>query len=249
MSFIDPAFGIPKAVSLIYNTETEQYEPLTGAADDGAGGGSLLFMQLKQPVNDGSVSLKIPSGPPMDDTRGSDNGGSPDMNGLACFSVAYGRDPETVSFGTTQFVRTTAGDINANPLVANRRGMDIRAWLYALDAATSTQGVRMKANNAGNLQVSGAGPNSITSVADQTLSAGTAASIIAAAASTVRERNVFIQNLDTTNAIRVGDASITTTRGIRIAAGSSATISCTAQMYAIEEGGTPSIAVNSTAYS
>lgn len=76
------------------------------------------------------------------------------------------------------------------------------------------------------------GPDQIVTFADATVS-NSAAVVIAERP----DRDAaIIQNLDTAENIRIGDSSITTTRGTRVGPGETATLYTTAAIYAIREG-------------
>jgi hypothetical protein len=84
-------------------------------------------------------------------------------------------------------------------------------------------------------------PTAFVSAADQSVPSGAATLICAANAN---RRQAIIQNLDGSNSIRVGDASVTATRGTLVAAGATFVLDVSAALYAYQaSGGAVSVAV------
>ncbi len=88
------------------------------------------------------------------------------------------------------------------------------------------------------------GPNVIVSAADATVS-NSAAVVIAERP----DRDAaIVQNQSDTVTIRLGDSAITTSRGIRLAPGETATLYTTAAIYAISEGADVTVALAETRF-
>lgn len=77
-------------------------------------------------------------------------------------------------------------------------------------------------------------PTAFVTAADQSVPSGVATLICAANAN---RRQAIIQNFAASAAIRVGDASVTATRGARIDAGGSFVVDVTAALYAYQASG------------
>lgn len=88
-------------------------------------------------------------------------------------------------------------------------------------------------------------PSNFVTVADTALST-TAANVLAA---NTNRAEAFISNLDNVIDARWGDSNTSTTRGSVIAAGATAVIKGTDDIYVCSESGTPSIAISYSEYS
>ena len=88
------------------------------------------------------------------------------------------------------------------------------------------------------------GPDQIVTVADAT--------VTSSAAIVIAERpdrdSAIVTNTDASVAIRVGDSAITSSRGIKVGAGESATLYTTAAIYAISEGADVTVALAETRF-
>ncbi len=171
-------------------------------------------------------------------------------NGVGVQMVAaanYAYNPALTVSSNRQLIRGTGGNlVTANPLYSEgaatsddgeRGGQDVRAFLYAVDDATPTQAVRLRGSATGALLTTAtASPATITTAADFQTIAATVSTLIAA--NTLRSQAI-IQNLDATNAIRVGDASIGAARGTIVAAGESITLVGTYAISVFPVAGTP----------
>lgn len=161
----------------------------------------------------------------------------------------YAYDPSFLAFGNRQGRRGTGGNLDvANPLYAEgaatsdtgiRAGQDVRAFLYAVDAATPAQAVRLQATAAGALTTTAASPPAtITTAADFLTVAATVSTLIAA--NTGRDVAI-VQNLDAVNSVRIGDAAIGAARGVLLLPGESITLRTTAAISVFPVAGTPLI--------
>lgn len=169
------------------------------------------------------------------------------LNGMNIAATLYPYDPSTAG-PNKDIIRGTGGSLDVvNPIysegaVANddgvRAGQDVRAFLYAQDVGTATQGVRLVASAAGALEVASTpiAPATIPTAADFLTIAATVSTLIAA--NTAR-RFAIIQNLDAVDSIRVGDASIGAAQGIILGPDESITLETQALISVFPVAGTP----------
>lgn len=92
----------------------------------------------------------------------------------------------------------------------------------------------------GGLIVSNQVADAMSSTADVTLGTGSATSLVAAR---TNRKQVIVVNLDGAINVRIGDSTITATRGARVGPGQSITLATTAQVFGRAESGTPDVAI------
>ena len=238
-------FGIAEGVPLLQSASTsgvDRFLPMRGTAV-GTSGTASLSAVLELPINEGATNTLVPS---SNDLQNQTKNNAVQFNSMMVSSVAYGFDPEEVA---NEFERLTSGPLSDTATygtgATERFGIDSRAFLYAQDEDTATQGIPLQATAAGALRTAAeARAATVTTQADSTSVGTTATSLVAI--NTAR-RSVIVQNLDATNNARVGDTNITTTRGVRLAPGESVTLETTAQIFGLAEASTVDFAVTQIA--
>lgn len=239
-------FGLDRSVQLFRVTigtggsAYEVFMPIDAAAS--SGGRVAGYSTLDQPLrNDDDIEFRSVITQQSLNASDSRSGSLPSA-GLQVAATQYNVDPQQ----SNNFLRNTAGDVygqgnGADSTLTNRQGIDVRAFLYGFNV-TGGDAKPVEVNDDGEVVVTTAAavPGTITTAADQATATGSNTSIAAANSS---RKQIIIQNVDATDAVRVGDTNITATRGIRLAAGESVTLEVTAQIFARAEAGTPSVAV------
>ena len=223
--------GTPKGVPLFLDVNQNRFVPLGIVEDDGAGDAGLLLTQIKQPTSNGSVSQLEPS---ANSVSSSSISTAAQRNGLHTVATPFPFDA-----GGSSLIRATGGVFGSVALTHTaHNGQDVRAALYGVDADTTTQSVPILATAAGALQVASSpiAPATLTTAADFTTVAATNSSIIAA--NTAR-RFAIVQNLDTTNSVKVGDTNISATQGITLGPGEGVTLETQAEIFVRPLAGTP----------
>lgn len=144
------------------------------------------------------------------------------------------------SEGSTSYEQPTHGawgDSTVSSL-SGKNAMRTMAALYGVNIADGTQAVPVHvADN--RLQVRETPDDTITTAADEGLTT-TSEQILAA---DTNRKFAIIQNLDASENVRVGDASVGAARGTRVGPGESVTIETTAAIHAVAEAGTPSVSI------
>lgn len=234
---LSPA-GVPKGIPLFLDVNEDTFIPL-GIVPSGNAG--ALLSQIIQPSSQGSVSLVTPSANSLATASFSQ---ATQRNGLMAIAVPYTHDPVQ---GTVSLRRNTGGLAGSVALThTNVQAQDVRSMLYAVDADTNTQSVPLLATAAGLLQVSAA-PSVGTTIPSQADLLTTAATVVVALAANTARRFAIIQNLDATNSVRVGDASIGAARGVLVAPGETVTFETTAEISVFPVAATPTISRNEIA--
>lgn len=243
--------GLERSVLLVKvpdeNENTTYFMPLDGMINTG-GSSVSLFETLRQPVRSDEPVTSVSTITGQTLHTGTFRSGSLPSYGLQVAATPYAPDPENSS----NFLRTTAGAVfgqgtGDDAVLTNRQAVDVRAFLYGFNA-TGSDGKPLRVNDSNELVVTtSATPaaGALLTAADQATAAGSNTSIAAANAN---RRQIIIQNVDATDAVRIGDTNITTTRGLRLAAGESVTLGdtdllLTEQIFARAEANTPSVAV------
>lgn len=245
--------GVKHVVGLLFTNPTvgdPSFTPGSIAEASGASGSSLLPVYptiIEGPTSQGSVTRLLFGANSLSNQVRNILTASSTINAQNVLATIYPYDPATAG-PNKDIRRATGGELSvANPLYAEgavtsdtgeRAGQDIRAFLYAVDSATPTQAVRLNADASGNLNVNTAGapPATITTAADFQTIAATVSTLIAA---NLSRSQAIIQNLDGTNFIRVGDASIGAAQGIIVAPGESITLTGTYAISVFPVAGTP----------
>ena len=208
------------------------FAPQGALPSDGSGSGlPAAVTVIEGPTSNGNLSRQLVGANSIQASLT----GAITYDGMYVMSWPMGVDPQQSSAN----LRGTAGALVDDVTYTNRQANDARAFLYGHNA-TDNVAERVRVNTGGQLLVASGVASTVTTVGDQATNTASATSIAAANAN---RQQIIVQNLDTTNAVRVGDSAVTATRGIRVPAGGSVTLAVTAQIYAIAEAGTPSVAV------
>lgn len=234
--------GVPKGIPLFQDTAEDTFIPLGVVATGGGSEAGAVLSQIIQPSSVGSVSLNTPSANRVNTDTYGDN---VNRVGLMAVSVGYHRDPIQATVG----IRRNTGGLAGSIAIAHNapvQAQDVRSFLYGVDTDTTTQSVPLLATAAGLLRVSAAAAVG-TTIPSQADLLTTAATVTVALAANTARRFAIIQNLDATNSVRVGDASIGAARGVLVAPGETVTFETTAEISVFPVAATPTISRNEIA--
>lgn len=255
--------GTPAVVQLMRVVEvgagSDRFEPISGLEASSASGSSqvpISVVAVEGPVAQGNTTRLLQNVNAIATQTKNVTVSATTINATNVQNTPYPYDPAQVAGGVGPISRATGGLLSVdNPIFAEgaitndtgqRLGQDVRAFLYALDVATTTQAVRLRATAAGALSVDASLSiaGTIPTAADFQTIAATTSSLIAANTS---RRVAIIQNLDATNSVRVGDSSTGAARGILIAPAESVTLETTAEIFVFPVAGTPLVSRTETA--
>lgn len=249
-------FGTPRAVQLVRIKSGAGGEDFYGALSaleaSNASSSSLLPVQpvsVEGAQNIGSATRVLASVLTLSTQAKNILTAESSVGGQNVIATLYPYDPASAG-PNKDIIRATGGVLSVgNPIYAEgaetsddgqRAGIDVRAFLYAVDEGTTTQAVRLRGTTAGALRTADAGSTIIT-IPDTSLTT-TPASVLVARLGRIK---VIIQNIGTVETVRIGGAAnITATRGIRLLPGEQIILGVTGEIFARAVSGVQTISIN-----